>query len=147
MAMWCQPLFPSHSNNSSAHEYVGSLPVVRHSMMPKRDDAIAYKHKKPRRSRLVIFKKMTDIRAYKSEEQHVKVVFKTMYNHLAIFAKNFKKNFLDEDNLIASYEWIMDLFQGTPEGLATSEEEIFIDFTPSEKLKGNFVVSHSPNLG
>ncbi|GFV39534.1 hypothetical protein TNCV_1367751 [Trichonephila clavipes] len=61
-------------------------------------------------------------------EEHVEVVFKTMLNHLAMLAKNFKY-FLDEDNLVASYEWIMDLFRNTPEGLSTSEEEIFIDFT------------------
>ncbi|GFU94395.1 hypothetical protein TNCV_1551221 [Trichonephila clavipes] len=50
----------------------------------------------------------------------------------AMLAKNFKKYFLDEDSLVASYEWIRDLFQDTPEGLSTSEEEIFIDFTSSE---------------
>ncbi|GFU76468.1 zinc finger BED domain-containing protein 5 [Trichonephila clavipes] len=55
-----------------------------------------------------------------------------------MLAKNFKKYFLDEDSLVASYEWIRDLFQDTPEELSTSEEEIFIDFTSSEKLKGNF---------
>ncbi|GFV09303.1 uncharacterized protein TNCV_4392801 [Trichonephila clavipes] len=55
-----------------------------------------------------------------------------------MLAKNFKKYFLDEDSLVASYEWIRDLFQDTPEGLSTSEEEIFIDFTCSEKIKGNF---------
>ncbi|GFW34350.1 uncharacterized protein TNCV_220761 [Trichonephila clavipes] len=48
-----------------------------------------------------------------------------------MLAKNFKKYFLDEDNLVASYEWIRDLFQDTPEGLSTSEKEIFIDFTSS----------------
>ncbi|GFX22895.1 hypothetical protein TNCV_2606371 [Trichonephila clavipes] len=55
-----------------------------------------------------------------------------------MLAKNFKKYFLDEDSLVANYEWIRDLYQDTPEGLSTSEEEIFIDFTSSEKLKGNF---------
>ncbi|GFW63524.1 zinc finger BED domain-containing protein 5 [Trichonephila clavipes] len=64
-----------------------------------------------------------------------------------MLAKNFKKSFLDEDSLVASYEWIRDLFQDTPEGLSTSEEEIFIDFTPSEKLKGNLVINRSLNLG
>ncbi|GFX08310.1 hypothetical protein TNCV_3267991 [Trichonephila clavipes] len=58
-----------------------------------------------------------------------------------MLAKNFKKYFLDEDNLVASYEYIWDLLQDTPERLSTSEEEIFIDFTSSEKLKGNFVRS------
>ncbi|GFU91740.1 retrovirus-related Pol polyprotein from transposon 412 [Trichonephila clavipes] len=64
-----------------------------------------------------------------------------------MLAKNFKKYFLDEDSLVASYEWIRDLFQDTPDGLSTSEEEIFIDFTSSEKLKGNFVINRSLNLG
>ncbi|GFU69943.1 hypothetical protein TNCV_2704221 [Trichonephila clavipes] len=44
------------------------------------------------------------------------VVFKRVKNHLAMLAKNFKKNFLDEDNLAASYEWIRDLFQDTEKG-------------------------------
>ncbi|GFU51148.1 hypothetical protein TNCV_966401 [Trichonephila clavipes] len=61
--------------------------------------------------------------------------------------KEFKKYFLDEDNLVASYEWIRDLFQDTPERLSTSEEEIFIDFTSSEKLKRNFVINRSLNFG
>ncbi|GFX10750.1 hypothetical protein TNCV_3928901 [Trichonephila clavipes] len=52
-----------------------------------------------------------------------------------MLAKNFKKYFLDEDSLVASYEWIRDLVQDTTERLSTSEEEIFIDFTSSEKLK------------
>ncbi|GFV11907.1 zinc finger BED domain-containing protein 5, partial [Trichonephila clavipes] len=64
-----------------------------------------------------------------------------------MLAKNFKNYFLDEDSLVASYEWIRDLFQDTPEGLSTSEEEIFIDFTSSEKLKGYFVINRSLNLG
>ncbi|GFW16862.1 hypothetical protein TNCV_2759901 [Trichonephila clavipes] len=64
----------------------------------------------------------------------------------AMLAKNFKKYFLDEDSLVASYEWIRDVFQDTPEGLSTSEEEIFIDFTSSERLKGNFVINRSLNL-
>ncbi|GFX10626.1 transposable element Tcb1 transposase [Trichonephila clavipes] len=46
-----------------------------------------------------------------------------------MLAKNFKKYFLDEDSLVSSYEWTRDLFQDTPEGLSTSEEEIFMDFT------------------
>ncbi|GFV08576.1 hypothetical protein TNCV_2673991 [Trichonephila clavipes] len=52
-----------------------------------------------------------------------------------MLAKNFKKSFLDEDSLVASYEWIRDLFQDTPEGLSTSEEEIFIDFTSRTELE------------
>ncbi|GFT14966.1 retrovirus-related Pol polyprotein from transposon opus [Trichonephila clavipes] len=65
---------------------------------------------------------------------------------LAMLAKNFKKYFLDEDNLVASYEWIRDLFQDTPEELSTSEE-IFLDLKSSEKLKGNFVINRSLNFG
>ncbi|GFX10636.1 uncharacterized protein TNCV_4620771 [Trichonephila clavipes] len=72
---------------------------------------------------------------------------KSYYKNVSMLAKNFKKYFLDEDSLVASYEWIKDLFQDTPEGLSTSEEEIFIDFTSSEKLKGNFVINRSLNLG
>ncbi|GFU72749.1 zinc finger BED domain-containing protein 5 [Trichonephila clavipes] len=56
----------------------------------------------------------------------------------AMLAKNFKKYFLNEDSLVASYEWIRDLFQDTPKGLSTSEEEIFIDFPSSEKIKRQF---------
>ncbi|GFX41011.1 hypothetical protein TNCV_2217091 [Trichonephila clavipes] len=64
-----------------------------------------------------------------------------------MLAKRFKKCFLDEDNLVASYEWIRDLYRDTPEGLSTSEEEIFIDFASSEKLKDNFVINPSLNFG
>ncbi|GFX45569.1 zinc finger BED domain-containing protein 5 [Trichonephila clavipes] len=46
--------------------------------------------------------------------------------------------FWDEDNLIASYEWVRDPFQNTPEGLSTTEEEIFIDFTSSGEIKRQF---------
>ncbi|GFU24253.1 hypothetical protein TNCV_3395771 [Trichonephila clavipes] len=63
-----------------------------------------------------------------------------------MLAKNFKKYFLDEDSLVASYERIRDLFQDTPEWLSTSEEEIFIDFTSNEKLKGNFLDGHGFEL-
>ncbi|GFW07962.1 zinc finger BED domain-containing protein 5 [Trichonephila clavipes] len=55
-----------------------------------------------------------------------------------MLAKSFKKYFLDEDNLVASYEWIRGLFQNTPEGLSTTEEEIFIDFTSSGEIKRQF---------
>ncbi|GFU52777.1 hypothetical protein TNCV_1495921 [Trichonephila clavipes] len=64
-----------------------------------------------------------------------------------MLAKNFKKYFLDEDSLVASYKWIGDLFQDTPEALSTSDEEIFIDLSSSEKLKGNFVINRSLNFG
>ncbi|GFU20761.1 zinc finger BED domain-containing protein 5 [Trichonephila clavipes] len=42
------------------------------------------------------------------------------------------------DNLIASYEWVRDPFQNTPEGLSTTEEESFIDFTSSGEIKRQF---------
>ncbi|GFS98912.1 SCAN domain-containing protein 3 [Trichonephila clavipes] len=42
------------------------------------------------------------------------------------------------DNLIASYEWVRDPFQNIPEGLSTTEEEIFIDFTSSGEIKRQF---------
>ncbi|GFT50201.1 zinc finger BED domain-containing protein 5 [Trichonephila clavipes] len=38
----------------------------------------------------------------------------------------------------ASYEWVKDPFQNTPEGLSTTEEEIFIDFTSSGEIKRQF---------
>ncbi|GFW88085.1 zinc finger BED domain-containing protein 5 [Trichonephila clavipes] len=45
------------------------------------------------------------VKTHKTEEQHVEVVYKTIEYHLAMLAKNFKKYFFAEDNLIASYEW------------------------------------------
>lgn len=78
------------------------------------------------------------IKTYKAEELHVKVVFVTIENHLAMLAKNFKKYFLADDNLVASYEWVRDPFHNTPEGLSTAEEEIFIDFTASGEIKRQF---------
>ncbi|GFX84560.1 SCAN domain-containing protein 3 [Trichonephila clavipes] len=56
----------------------------------------------------------------------------------AKLAKNFKKYFFAEDNLIASYEWVRDPFQNTPEGFYTTEEESFIDFTSSGEIKRQF---------
>ncbi|GFW51443.1 protein FAM200B [Trichonephila clavipes] len=38
----------------------------------------------------------------------------------------------------ASYEWVKDPFQNTPEGLSTTEEESFIDFTSSGEIKRQF---------
>ncbi|GFY00588.1 DDE_3 domain-containing protein [Trichonephila clavipes] len=74
-------------------------------------------------------KAVPGVKTYKSEEQHAEVVFKTIENHLVMFVWNFKKYFLAEDNLIASYEWVRDSFHNTSEGLSTAEEEIFVDFT------------------
>ncbi|GFT99770.1 zinc finger BED domain-containing protein 5 [Trichonephila clavipes] len=78
------------------------------------------------------------VKTYKTEEQHVEVVYKTIEYHLAMLAKKFKKYFFAEDNLIASYEWVRDPFQNTPEGLSTTEEESFIDFTSSGEIKRQF---------
>ncbi|GFY36064.1 zinc finger BED domain-containing protein 5 [Trichonephila clavipes] len=78
------------------------------------------------------------VKTYKTEEQHVEVVYKTIEYHLAMLAKNFKKYFFAEDNLIASYEWVRDPFQNTPEGFSSTEEESFIDFTSSGEIKRQF---------
>ncbi|GFU41849.1 zinc finger BED domain-containing protein 5 [Trichonephila clavipes] len=78
------------------------------------------------------------VKTYKTEEQHVEVVYKTIEYHLAMLAKNLKKYFFAEDNLIASYEWVRDPFQNTPEGFSTTEEESFIDFTSSGEIKRQF---------
>lgn len=78
------------------------------------------------------------IKTYKVEEQHMKVVFMTIENHLAMLTKNFKKYFLVDDKLIPSYEWVRNPFQITPEGLSTAEEEIFIDFTANAEIKKQF---------
>ncbi|GFU75415.1 zinc finger BED domain-containing protein 5 [Trichonephila clavipes] len=78
------------------------------------------------------------VKTYKTEEQHVEVVYKTIGYHLAMLAKNLKKKFLDQDSLVASYEWVRDPFQNTPEGLSTTEEEIFIDFTSRGEIKRQF---------
>ncbi|GFS94719.1 zinc finger BED domain-containing protein 5 [Trichonephila clavipes] len=43
-----------------------------------------------------------------------------------------------EQQLFASYEWVRDPFQNTPEGLSTTEEESFIDFTSSGEIKRQF---------
>ncbi|GFX59809.1 zinc finger BED domain-containing protein 5 [Trichonephila clavipes] len=45
---------------------------------------------------------------------------------------------MSADNLIASYEWVRDPFQNTPEGFSTTEEESFIDFTSSGEIKRQF---------
>ncbi|XP_035225382.1 zinc finger BED domain-containing protein 5-like [Stegodyphus dumicola] len=78
------------------------------------------------------------IKTYKAEEQHVKVVFVTIENHLAILTKNFTNYFLAVDKLIESYEWVRDPFQNTPEVLSIAEEETFIDFTTSGETKRQF---------
>ncbi|GFV09835.1 zinc finger BED domain-containing protein 5 [Trichonephila clavipes] len=78
------------------------------------------------------------VKTYKTEEQRVEVVYKTIEYHLAMLANNFKKYFFAEDNLIASYEWVRDPFQNTPEEISTTEEEIFIDFTSSGEIKRQF---------
>ncbi|GFW25164.1 SCAN domain-containing protein 3 [Trichonephila clavipes] len=52
-----------------------------------------------------------------------------------------------EDNLIASYEWVRDPFQNTPEGFSTTEEESFIDFTSSGEIKRQFCNKTLFNFG
>ncbi|GFY22984.1 zinc finger BED domain-containing protein 5 [Trichonephila clavipes] len=42
------------------------------------------------------------------------------------------------ETLHASYELVRDPFQNTPEGLSTTEEESFIDFTSSGEIKRQF---------
>ncbi|XP_063902632.1 zinc finger BED domain-containing protein 5-like [Zophobas morio] len=78
------------------------------------------------------------VKTYKVEEQHIKIVFVTIENHLAMLAKNFKKYFFADENLLAGYDWVRDPFQNTPDGLSTPEEEIFIDFTASGEIKRQF---------
>ncbi|GFS99051.1 zinc finger MYM-type protein 6 [Trichonephila clavipes] len=55
------------------------------------------------------------VKTDKTEEQHVEVVYKIIEYHLAVLAKNLKKYFFAEDNLIASYKWVKDPFQNTPQ--------------------------------
>ncbi|XP_072377897.1 zinc finger BED domain-containing protein 5-like [Diabrotica undecimpunctata] len=78
------------------------------------------------------------IKTYKVEEQHVKVVFVTIENHLAMLTKNFKRYFFADDKLTRSYEWVRNPFQITPEGLSTAEEETFIEFTANDEIKKQF---------
>ncbi|XP_071037173.1 zinc finger BED domain-containing protein 5-like [Parasteatoda tepidariorum] len=78
-------------------------------------------------------------KTYKAEEEHVKVLFVTIENHLAMMARNFKKYFPADDKLIASYEWVSNLFHKTPEGLSIDEEEKFIDFTTSGETEMQFI--------
>lgn len=77
------------------------------------------------------------VKIFKAEE-HEKVLFVTIESHLAMLVHNFKKYFLADDNLVASYEWVRNPFQKTPEGLSIAEEEIFIDFTASSEIKRQF---------
>ncbi|GFU77378.1 zinc finger BED domain-containing protein 5 [Trichonephila clavipes] len=86
-------------------------------------------------------------KTYKSEEQHMEVVFKTIENHLVMLAWNFKKYFHAEDSLIASHEWVRDSIHNASDGLSTAEEEIFMDFTSSGTVKGNFEVNSLLNFG
>ncbi|GBM39052.1 hypothetical protein AVEN_119754-1 [Araneus ventricosus] len=55
-----------------------------------------------------------------------------------MLARNFKKYFLADDILVASYKCVRDPFQNTPEGLSSAEEEIFIDFMASGEIKRQF---------
>jgi zinc finger BED domain-containing protein 5/7/8/9 len=78
------------------------------------------------------------VKTYEIEEEHVKVVFVTIENHLTMLAKNFRKYFLVDDNFVASYEWVRNPFQNTPDGLSITEEEMFIDFTANAEIKRQF---------
>ncbi|GFS61892.1 zinc finger BED domain-containing protein 5 [Trichonephila clavipes] len=44
----------------------------------------------------------------------------------------------DVEQQLFCYEWVRDPFQNTPEGLSTTEEESFIDFTSSGEIKRQF---------
>ncbi|GFV46569.1 zinc finger BED domain-containing protein 5 [Trichonephila clavipes] len=78
------------------------------------------------------------VKTYKTEEQHVEVVYKTIEYHSAMLENHFKKYFFAEDNLIANFEWVTDPIQNTTEGLSTTEEEIFMGFTSSGEIKRKF---------
>ncbi|GBL94009.1 hypothetical protein AVEN_76724-1 [Araneus ventricosus] len=71
------------------------------------------------------------IKTYNVEEKNVKIVFVTIENHLAMLTKNFKKCFLADENLVASYEWLEIHFE-------IAEEEIFIHFKASGEIKRQF---------
>lgn len=51
---------------------------------------------------------------------------------LAILAKNLKNGFLAGDNLVASHEWIRDVFQNIAKSFLIVIEQIFIDFTSNK---------------
>ncbi|GFV73557.1 probable RNA-directed DNA polymerase from transposon X-element [Trichonephila clavipes] len=68
--------------------------------------------------------------------EYVKTGFRDRKSTGAVFL-DIQKAF-DRGNLIANYEWVRDTFQNTPEGISTAEEEIFIDFTSSGKIKRQF---------
>lgn len=40
--------------------------------------------------------------------------------------------------MVASFEWVKDPYQNTPEGYLTAEEEIFIDFAANGRIKIKF---------
>lgn len=77
----------------------------------------------------------TCIKTFKTEEQHVKVVFVPNGNPLATLAKILKKNFLSHESLLASYEKDRYAFQNATDGLLSVENELFTDFTVSVKMK------------
>ncbi|CAH1113878.1 unnamed protein product [Psylliodes chrysocephalus] len=49
--------------------------------------------------------------------------------------QNFKKYFIADDKLAASYERVKDPFLTTSEDLSTAEKEIFIGFTASSEIE------------
>lgn len=78
------------------------------------------------------------VKTYKAEEHHTEILFATIENHLTMLAKNFRQYFITDDAIIATYEWVRNPFQLTPEGLSLEEEEQFIDFTSSGEIKSQF---------
>ncbi|GFT72294.1 zinc finger BED domain-containing protein 5 [Trichonephila clavipes] len=73
---------------------------------------------------------------FAKELQYIPLSNDTVSRRIDDIAEDVEKQLLD--NLIASYEWVRDPFQNTPEGLSTTEEESFIDFTSSGKIKRQF---------
>lgn len=78
------------------------------------------------------------VKTYKTEEVHINVIFLTINKHLSMLAKNLKKYFFAEEKFLASYEWVRDPYHNVPQGLSTSEEETFIDFTTNSEIKRKF---------
>ena len=65
------------------------------------------------------------VKTYKAGEQHIAVILVTIENHVTMLAKNFKKYFPADLNLIASYEWVRDPFENTPGGLNCRRRNLY----------------------
>ncbi|GFU43219.1 hypothetical protein TNCV_1566731 [Trichonephila clavipes] len=74
---------------------------------------------------------------FAKELQSIPLSNDTVSRRIDDIAEDVKSNSFS-DNLIASYEWVRDPFQNTPEGFSTTEEESFIDFTSSGEIKRQF---------